>query len=108
MNSNSSAGGGSAGGGSAGGGRILSSIGINLSPRTREVAGDQIRCQRAVQFYEFLKTEGTTFANVPFVDVPTVTVQREGFFKVVSNQQKRRNTHQLPKHINLENIYCNY
>jgi hypothetical protein len=50
MNSNSSA-----GGGSAGGSRILSSIGINLSPRTREVAGDQIRCQRAVDFYNFLR-----------------------------------------------------
>lgn len=106
---------------SAGGGgnsRILSSIGINLSPRTREVAagsvaGDQIRCQRAVQFYEFLKTEESTFTNVPFVDVPTITVEREGFFKVVSRifmlpfPQSYGNTTISPdKSISLSNTFC--
>jgi hypothetical protein len=109
-NSNSSAGG--------GGGRILSSIGINLSPRTREVAagtvaGDQIRCQRAVQFYEFLKTKGSAFTNVPFVDVPTITVEREGVFKVVSRifmlpfSQSYGNTTISPdKSISLSNTFC--
>ena len=75
---------------SAGGGgnssRTLNWIGINLTPGTREVANGTMAnnlyvkgcCERAVQFYDFLKQK-----NVNFVDVPTVTMEKIGLIKKI-------------------------
>jgi len=66
--------------------RTLNWIGINLTPNTREVAHGTMAnnpyvkgcCERAVQFYDFLKQK-----NAHFVDVPTVTMENIGLIKKI-------------------------
>jgi hypothetical protein len=79
MNSNSSA-----GGGSINSNMKHSWIGINLSPRTREVAGETVSsgnseykgdCDRALEFYKFLIDKGQNYVYVPFFDIPSFGVK---------------------------------
>jgi hypothetical protein len=76
------------GGGSRGSNKTLSSIGINLSPGTNEVAagladGDQNRCRMAQEFYNFLLTQGQTLSNLPFFEVPSVTMKVDSVFNKI-------------------------
>ena len=85
MNSNSPSA--SAAGGGGNSSRTLNWIGINLTPGTREVANGTMAnnqyvtgcCERAVQFYDFLKQQNANF----FVDVPTVTMEKIGLIKKI-------------------------